>query len=301
MENNFKFIMPAELSKAEDGSWKIAGLASTESKDLQGEILLRSGLDLSPIDQNKGWLNFDHSSKLEDRLGTLDGYSITDKGLMVSGTLFKHVPKAQAVQQIMASLKEQGQIGRCGLSVEGVITGRSSTDSKIITGAKINAVAITFSPVNTDTYVDLVKSMSHSTLDFDSTSSPQNIIENLNLKPSEQPVFTASQVIDLLAKTLSVGSGYATEIPSQMSGGTALSMESLNKEPVDVSSKEEKKKKEKEENETIVLKSKMSSAMIKANMTLILDKISVLYPQYSKEILWAALKARLETKFPTIN
>ena len=67
--------MPAELNKSKDGKWKIRGLASTQGIDQQGETIIQKGIDLSPVDQKRAVLNWDHQKGVENIIGTLDGYS----------------------------------------------------------------------------------------------------------------------------------------------------------------------------------------------------------------------------------
>jgi len=70
MKDSFKVVLPAELEKSKDGEWKISGLASTGNIDKQGETILQSGIDVTPIDEGRGMLNFDHSNLPEDTIGT---------------------------------------------------------------------------------------------------------------------------------------------------------------------------------------------------------------------------------------
>jgi len=160
MSDKFKFVMPASLEKGEDGNWNIAGLASTSGLDQQGETIIQKGIDLTPVDQKKGILNWDHKKGPENTIGTLDGYKRTDKGLFIKGRLFKNHSRAKAVKEIMDSLTES-DTGRMGLSVEGQILERDSSNPNIIKKCRINAVALTMNPVNANTYADVMKSRSY--------------------------------------------------------------------------------------------------------------------------------------------
>jgi|GEM_PF-4160813 len=213
-----KAIIPAELFKSEDGEWKIRGLASTNELDQQGEIVLQSGIDLTPIDQKKGVINYDHRPGPENIIGLLDGYVKNEKGLYIEGRLLKNHSKAKAVYEIMSSLSEKDR-GRVGLSVEGKILKRNALNPKIIEKCEINAVAITLNPVNRATYADLAKSMQ---VDFNSESLDTE-------KDYSGPVsFTAEQVLEMIQKALSAGAP-ATQAPADRSGGAALGKEDLDK------------------------------------------------------------------------
>lgn len=272
MEDSFKVIVPAEISKAKDGSYRIRGIASTEDFDAQGEMLLQNGLDLTPIDERRGILNWDHGKDPTDIVGILDGYKQTKKGLQIEGTLFKNHTKANAIREIMESLGEKDK-GRMGLSVQGCIIQRNKDNPNIVEKCRIDAVALTMSPVNAATHVALVKSLSTATVEFNMVGKKQSV----------DPTYTAAQVIDLLTKALGVGSG-GMEAPNTRTDGDAMAMENLG-------TKLKKKKKK-----------KLSKAEeIEADLHGVLEKLQVLYPLVLVEDLWHALKTRLNTHFPDME
>lgn len=276
--DSFKFVIPAELSKSTDGEWRVVGLASTSSVDRQGEVIVPTGIDATPIAKGKGFFNFDHDNSPENTIGTLDGYKKTDNGLYVEGRLFKNHTRAKAVYEIMSSLNK-GDRGRVGLSVEGKVIERDSKNPSIIKRCLIKNVAITMNPVNQDTYADIVKSMSSGEVDFESTGTseePQNTVVK-----SEEPTFSAIQVLSIVEKALGISSN-APPAPAERSGGDALVQESMDK-------KAKKKLK------------KSSKDLYKSQMLQLLDKLQVLYPENSRSELWNALQDRLTQKFPDIN
>ncbi|RME85151.1 MAG: hypothetical protein D6785_04780 [Planctomycetota bacterium] len=288
--SDFSFVLPAEIQKS-GGEWVISGLASTPSRDRQKEVVLPDGMDLSPIDEGKGIINFEHLKGPENLVGVLDSYKKTPNGLFIKGRLFKNHKRAKAIYEIMSSLNKADK-GRVGLSVEGKILERDSKDPAIIKKCKITGVAITFNPVNQDTYADLAKSMSfaQADLEFDTeeteeASEPQEAPKNL--------LFTPEQVVELIQKALSTGGAYATSTPAQLSGGDALAQEDLDKEPKNQEPAPKKKKKRR-------LK-KATSEEYSIGMLDLLDKIQQLYPSVPKPRLWEAVKDRLTKKFPEIN
>lgn len=276
--DNFKFTIPAELTKNEQGEWKVAGLASTSSVDRQGEVILPEGIDATPIAKGKGFFNFDHDNSPENTIGTLDGYKKTPTGMYVEGRLFKNHSRAKAVYEIMSSLSK-GDKGRVGMSVEGKVLERDSKNPSIIKRCLIKNVALTLNPVNQDTYADIIKSMSSGDVEFESTGSPDVEVAE---KP-EEPTFTTSQVFAMMEKALGIGAGNAAA-PADRSGGDALGMESMDKK------KAEKKK----------LK-KASAELIKSQMIEVLDKLQALYPNHTRSEIWSAVQTRMETKFPELK
>lgn len=273
-KDTFKFVMPAELVKAKDGSWSISGLASSSSIDRQGEIILPDGIDATPIDQGKGFFNFDHSNDPENTIGTLDGYKKTDRGMFVRGRLFKNHTRAKAVYEIMSSLDKSDK-GRMGFSVEGKVIERDASNPNIIKRCVVKNVALTMNPVNTDTYADIIKSFNSSDVSFDSTGKTQE--ETSIVKSDEQPTFTASQVLDIVTKALGIGTGNAAA-PNTLTGGDAMVQSDM---------KPKKKKKLKE----------MNKSMFKSNMDSMLNKLQALYPNNTREQIWEAVKDRMNTSF----
>lgn len=269
MSDNFKIIVPATLEKAKDGEWKISGLASTEEVDQQGEILIQKGIDASPIDQKRGYLNFEHKQDPENLVGVLDGYTKDAAGFHVKGRLFKNHAKAKAIYEIMSSLGEDDK-SRIGMSVEGSVLERDAKNPKIIKKCKIKNVALTFSPVNDKTFASLAKSLNCEAV---------NQIESYNLQVPEE----------ILQKDLSVGSEYASSTPGELKDGAALSQEDM----------KAKKKTCKCEGLCKCSKSmkKMTSSIYKSNMVEIMDKLNVLYPEIPKQTLWELFKNRLNTRF----
>lgn len=300
MNNDFQFIMPANLSKSSDGEWVVAGLASTADTDLQGEIIDQNGMDLSPIDQGKGWFNWDHKPGVENLLGTLDGYKKTNQGLFVKGRLFKNKEKSKSVYEVMSSLGKSDS-GRVGMSVEGKILERDPKNPKIIKKCRIDKVALTLNPVNTKTYADLVKSLNVENDDLIKSLSDSEIEFNLDEdnyeNDSSEATFTADQVVQMVQKALAMSGGY-TQAPNTLSNGDAMATSDM--------TKKKKKKEDSEEDsgdtekENKVMK-KMTKSLYKAEMKRMMDTLQELYPDYSRNIIWEAVKNRIETKFPDIN
>lgn len=294
--------MPAKFTKSEDGDWKVMGLASTSSRDLQGEVVDQKGLDLTPLDMKKGVFNWDHKKGPENTIGVIDSYKKSQDGLLLSGRLLKNHSRAKAVYEIMSSLNKS-DTGRMGMSIEGVIKERAGDNGKVIKRAIIHSCALTMNPVNTDTHASLIKSMSEVefTKDnegptFEAPAEGEPVVE-----VSDKPLFSANQVLNIMEKALGVGAGY-TQAPVDLSGGDALAQEGSSK-------KKKKKKVEKGEvadrmdaENLKVNKSlkRLSFDLYKSHMLDTLDKLQKLYPEYSRSEIWSALKDRLETKYPNI-
>lgn len=265
--------MPAQIIKSEDGSYKIGGLASTENIDRQNEVLIQKGMDLSPVDEGKGFFNFDHSNKPEDIIGSIDGYKRSKEGLFVYGNLFKGHQRAEAVYAIMKSLDERKK-GAVGFSVEGQIIERDAHNPKIIKKCRIKNVALTFNPVNTNTYASLVKSMNvDSEFEFEATK-------------------------EEIEKALAISQDRGNTAPAELEGGSCMETSNM-KAPKEGGY--EKLEKEKDKKKKPKMLKSMTMDLYKSNMLTILDKLQVLYPDCSRSELWAAVKERLDTTFPNVT
>ena len=283
MKNDFKFVIPAEITKGKDGEWRVAGIASTSSIDRQGEVIIPEGIDATPIAKGKGFFNWDHDNSPENTVGVLDSYKKGSGGMYVEGRLFKNHTRAKAVYEIMSSLNK-GDTGRVGMSVEGKVIERDPNNPSIIRRCLIKNVALTMNPVNQDTYADIVKSMAgDAEVDFQSEGKPQDIsVQPVDVVKSDEPTFTTTQVLSIIEKALSIGAGNA-QAPAAMTGGDALGKESMDKD--------KKKKKLK----------KSSKELFKSQMIEILDKLQELHPDNTRAEIWAAVQERLSTQFPELK
>lgn len=277
MNNDFKFVIPAEIQKGKDGEWRVAGVASTATIDRQGEVIMPEGIDATPIAKGKGFFNWDHDNSPENTVGVLDSYKKSSNGMFVEGRLFKNHTRAKAVYEIMSSLNK-GDKGRVGMSVEGKVLERDSNNPAIIKRCLIKNIALTMNPVNQDTFADIVKSMSgDGQVEFESTGKPDSTVQK-----AEEPTFTPGQVLAIVEKALGVGAGNSAA-PAERTGGDALSMESMDK-------KKDKKK----------IK-KASKDLYKSQMIEMLDKLQAMYPNNSRSEIWEAVQERLQTKFPQLK
>ena len=248
-EKDFKFYVPIDIVKGEtEEDWKIEGIASTPDEDLQGETVDQSGLDISMLKAGRGLFNWDHQKGPEFLLGQIeDADFIKENGktaLKVKGYLFKHQDKSKALYNVLKSLKKANG-PRVHMSIEGKVVQRDFVNNKAIKKARIDKVALTMDPVNPYTYAELVKSLNN----------PEQVEEVA--KPAEDTVLIKKSDLETLLefaqKALSAGTGYAAA-PASRTGGSAMSVESLEGAPKVVTHGKKKKKPSKD-----MLKSIMKS------------------------------------------
>ena len=159
--DRFSFDIPVDIVKSTTGEkdepeMRIAGYASTEDEDRQGDSILQKGLDISDF-VNFGWFNFDHNN--EKILGYPDKTKckIDSHGFYVEGTLLKGNELAKSMWETAVALRKANAPRHLGFSVEGKVLKRNELGK--ILKAKVYNVALTYNPVNTScTWDALVKS-----------------------------------------------------------------------------------------------------------------------------------------------
>ena len=165
----FDFEMPVdffEKADAEPGKERrIGGIATLETKDRQGEVVLARGLDFSDFREN-GWFNDDHNRATDAILGYPDevkffrkgqalptGKKAPANGHWVEGYLL-NTKRADRIWELGQALKKTNR--RLGFSVEGKIQERRGYDQKTIAKALVRNVAITSAPVHTGARMEIL-------------------------------------------------------------------------------------------------------------------------------------------------
>lgn len=175
----FGFEVPVnffEKADAEPGKQRrIGGIATLETKDRQGEVILARGIDFSDFVQN-GWFNDNHSKRTTDILGYPEkarffrkgeklpsGEQAPAAGHWVEGYLL-NTPDADRIWNLGQALAKTNR--RLGFSVEGKIEKRQGPLQKTIAKALVRNVAITNCPVHAGAKMEiLAKSLMAAGLD----------------------------------------------------------------------------------------------------------------------------------------
>lgn len=166
--------MVKAVATGDDGRWTFKGIASDESPDSVGDEMLKSIIDVSYA-QNRGYVNWNHSQDPKDQVGYLSRIDVIegdhvlqelaksfDRALSptacvyVEGELYKNVPQAQHIWNVMSSTPEEAP--GLGLSLEGGLA-RLKTTGKLVK-AIVRGIAITPRPAHPCTFMELRKSIS---------------------------------------------------------------------------------------------------------------------------------------------
>lgn len=161
------FEVPIAFSKAYIGKFTnnvgeqkdgriIEGIASTEGKDQQGEVVLQDKMDCSYL-LEKGYLNWNHSHAPEDQIGKplevvkLPGGPNTPNNLPATyfrALLFDNVNRAEAVWTLSKAIDTSSGHGMdrsLGFSVEGGVKVRNGN---VLVETVVRHMAVTHEPVN---------------------------------------------------------------------------------------------------------------------------------------------------------
>jgi len=163
-KDRFVFWMPCEIEKGgksdkpEERVMRLKGIASTNDRDSDGEVLDPDGFDLSFF-KSSGMVNWHHQAK--DRpmanIGEPEKAEIQPKGLYVECLLYPGSPLANEVFDLAELLEKNSKTRRLGFSIEGKVLERDPLDDNHITKSKITGLAVTHIPKNPATLCEIMK------------------------------------------------------------------------------------------------------------------------------------------------
>ena len=175
-EESFSLWLPMIKAKPQDEeatAYRIRGVASTESRDFQGEQVVQDGIDFQPF-LKSGHFNWNHQPGPENVIGEPTGAVVThvsdvpgyqpqpgqtghEACLYLEGVLYKGVPRADAVWKLMTTLEKSGEYRRSlGYSLEGGVAARNGYR---LVRTMVRHCAITHEPINAESWAALAKSL----------------------------------------------------------------------------------------------------------------------------------------------
>jgi len=160
-DNEFDFWVPMTLSKADPADQKdqrrwVQGVSSTSDNDLQNETVEQNGIDFSYF-LKYGYFNNDHKPGFENKVGQPIECKVTKQGLWTKGFLFQKHKIADAIWELALALEASKSDRKLGFSIQGKVTRR---EGRRIAKCWIQDIAITAAPINTNTWLDVLKSLS---------------------------------------------------------------------------------------------------------------------------------------------
>ncbi|HUW48261.1 MAG TPA: hypothetical protein VMW36_05925 [Patescibacteria group bacterium] len=158
--DDFDFWLPMELAKAkkeekESGRRGIEGIASTIDNDLQNEVVEQRGVD-STYFLKYGYYNNDHKPGFDNKVGQPTDCLVRKEGLWTKGFLWKQHKIADAIWELANALLASQSDRKLGFSIQGKVIRRAG---RRILRCWIQDIAITTAPINTNTWLDVAKSL----------------------------------------------------------------------------------------------------------------------------------------------
>lgn len=138
------------------------GLASDASEDSEGESMEPNGFIIDRFLKH-GLVNLDHLpsrspiNKSRFWIGAPLEAKINNNEFFVKCQLWKKSPEARAFYDKALEMKESGTDRKPGFSIEGRALERDSKNPKKIKKALITNIAMTMTPVNANSYADIIK------------------------------------------------------------------------------------------------------------------------------------------------
>lgn len=199
----------------------IEGVASTEKRDQQGEVLDINGADISTLEEGRGFVNSDHSGRFEHLVGRVlqarKIHGLEDCETPTQVKYYQNLKKpflwtklelwdghghkeADAIGSIYKFYQDKGEEAPIKLSVEGKTLERGKDG--VLKRTMIKGVAITVHPANRATRTDvvgIVKSMgAHEALVKSETDTVPGFIEQQSPSPAERLYDLAVNARELL-------------------------------------------------------------------------------------------------------
>lgn len=141
--------------------FRFSGIASSESRDAYGEIIKQRGINTSLVKQGKVIVNAEHEDAVIGRIETAE---VRQNQLYVEGIVYLKNPKAKKFYNL---LLEQNPHKPVTLSIEFVNPKHFAKDRSILSEVILTGVALVgleAEPANSDTYVELLKSVTRDQL-----------------------------------------------------------------------------------------------------------------------------------------
>jgi len=128
----------------------------SSNEDLQKEIVDQKGIDFEYF-LKYGYYNNDHKPGFENKVGQPVECKMTKEGLWTKGYLFENHKVADNIWELANALESSKSDRKLGFSVQGKVIRRAGNR---ILKCWVQDIAITTAPINTNTWIDVVKSLS---------------------------------------------------------------------------------------------------------------------------------------------
>lgn len=164
LNKKFKFFIPeVDIEKATDSKGQekmiFKGVASTTQKDTDGQTLDPRGFDLSFF-KDAGFINWNHQAK--NNPSAIIGEPMiarinANNEFYIEAELYADSKLARETYELADTLKKNSKSRKLGWSVEGKTLATDPLNPSKVTRALITGIAVTPTPKNGGTWLDLLK------------------------------------------------------------------------------------------------------------------------------------------------
>lgn len=238
--SNFRFWVPLDsIEKATDEKtgktvMKLAGIASTKREDTDKESLDPNGFDVSYL-KERGIVNWNHNKSPDAIIGEPTKVEFRKEGLFIESELYPDSDLANKVYELATTLKKNSKKRRLGYSIEGKATLRDPLNPLSVKKAMITNVALTMSPKNPDSIVDIIKGEFHELSDEEIIKSNINPLSDFDMMANGGEVKYLVDITKEDGTRILVDEDYRIKIDKALStdstSGKAVTRESLEGAP----------------------------------------------------------------------
>ncbi|MBY0315403.1 MAG: hypothetical protein K2Q26_07780 [Bdellovibrionales bacterium] len=153
--------LTVHLKSNNDTFFRFGGVASSESRDTHGEIIKQQGINLSLVSQGEVIVNAEHDNLT---IGRIENAEVKNGKLYVEGIVYLKSIKAKRFFNL---LKKDDPSNPVSLSIEFVNPEYSKADKNTLNQVVLTGIALIGlkdEPANSDTYAELLKSISRADL-----------------------------------------------------------------------------------------------------------------------------------------
>lgn len=227
----FNFFVPLDESTLEKSAkapiserykdMVLQGLASDDSKDIENEILEPSGY-VTDLFLNKGYINYEHLSKRSPKflIGEPTEAKVKGNEFFIKAKLWENSDVAREAWDKILEMKANGSTRKPGWSIEGKALARDPMNPKRITKALITNVALTFNPVNGNTWAEIAKGIQKDDFvdpEYEKGTADEDFILEFEEKGKKYRVGKDFKVFEVVEKSMDVAAT-APLVPESLDG-----------------------------------------------------------------------------------
>jgi hypothetical protein len=208
------------------------GVASDNSKDAQGQTLEPSGYQIDRFISD-GFIDYEHlgNERASYHIGEpVEGY-VKDNKFFIKAKLWNKSKRARDVWDTIHVMKSSGSKRKVGWSIQGKAVAKDPYDENHITKAIVTKCTLTFSPINYNTWADIVKGVQKDDFvnyEFDEDEANGGRIYLLDVTNPDGVRVTIDKDFNIkVYKSMSAGNKTGRQLDGVPTSGAALKKESL--------------------------------------------------------------------------